>query len=215
MAVMCAFDSRREHQAGVAQLAEHAPCKRERAGSIPVARSTPAKLTRAERAPRKGEDAGSTPVAGSLHADVAQRQSVPLITGRHPDRHRASARSTTCPGGQNGKAAALRLRRFCGFDSRPGYAWARSSSGRAPLSHSGGGRFESCRVHHADVAQWLEHPTVDRGAAGSIPVVGAHEGLAESGRWRRVASAERATPPGVRIPHPSPSRRSSAVRAPS
>jgi hypothetical protein len=42
-------------------------------------------------------------------------------------------------------------RRQCAFESRSGYAFqqvrARSSSGRAPLSHSGGGRFDPGRVH--------------------------------------------------------------------
>lgn len=121
-----------------------------------------------------------------------------------------------------GRHARLRpvCRKAWEFDSPRAHvttSWGRSSVGRASHSHREGRRFDSVRLHssgqrrdHADVAQWLEHPTVDRGAAGSIPVVGAHEGLAESGRWRRVASAERGNPSGVRISHPSPSRRSSA-----
>lgn len=46
----------------------------------------------------------------ALLADVAQRQSVRLITGRHPARHRASALSTTCPGSPTAGGTWFRTR---------------------------------------------------------------------------------------------------------
>jgi hypothetical protein len=91
-----------------------------------------------------------------------------------------------------------RKRKVRGSNPRGGswsWSWARSSSGRAPLLQSGGGRFESCRVHAATPK--MTSPSLVQGASLSrkrsrvrIPSSSRTEGWPR-GRRRCFAKADR------------------------